>query len=116
MSAPERRAVTVGYVAFDERRMQQVQPRAEGWVQGLAVRAMGETVQKGQLLFTLYSPMLESAQQEYRDAQRIGNRTWSMLRASDCVRSASMPAPRDGWRVAAAPRVACRSMRRSAAS
>jgi Cu(I)/Ag(I) efflux system membrane fusion protein len=73
LSAPERRAVTVGYVAFDERRMQRVQPRAEGWIEGLSVRAMGETVQKGQLLFTLYSPMLESAQQEYRDAQRIGN-------------------------------------------
>jgi Cu(I)/Ag(I) efflux system membrane fusion protein len=72
-SAPERRAVTVGYVAFDERRMQRVQPRAEGWIEGLAVRAMGETVQKGQLLFTLYSPMLASAQQEYLDAQRIGN-------------------------------------------
>ena len=72
-SAPERRAVTVGYVAFDERRMQRVQPRAEGWIEGLSVRAMGETVQKGQLLFTLYSPMLESARQEYLDAQRIGN-------------------------------------------
>jgi Cu(I)/Ag(I) efflux system membrane fusion protein len=35
---------------------------------------MGETVKAGQLLFTLYSPMLESAQQEYLDAQRIGNR------------------------------------------
>jgi Cu(I)/Ag(I) efflux system membrane fusion protein len=72
-SAPERRAATVGYVAVDERRMQRVQPRAEGWIEGLAVRAMGETVQKGQLLFTLYSPMLASAQQEYLDAQRIGN-------------------------------------------
>jgi Cu(I)/Ag(I) efflux system membrane fusion protein len=73
-AAPERRAATVGYVAFDERRMRQVQPRAEGWIEGLAVRAMGETVKAGQLLFTLYSPMLESAQQEYLDAQRIGNR------------------------------------------
>jgi Cu(I)/Ag(I) efflux system membrane fusion protein len=73
-AAPERRAATVGYVAFDERRMRQVQPRAEGWIEGLAVRAMGETVEAGQLLFTLYSPMLESAQQEYLDAQRIGNR------------------------------------------
>jgi Cu(I)/Ag(I) efflux system membrane fusion protein len=34
---------------------------------------MGETVRKGQLLFTLYSPMLESAQQEYLDALKIGN-------------------------------------------
>ena len=74
MGAPERRAATVGYVAFDERRMRQVQPRAEGWIEGLAVRAMGETVKAGQLLFTLYSPMLESAQQEYLDALRIGNR------------------------------------------
>ena len=72
--APQRRAVTVGYVAFDERRMRQVQPRAEGWIEGLAVRAAGDTVRAGQLLFTLYSPMLESAQQEYLDAQRIGNR------------------------------------------
>jgi Cu(I)/Ag(I) efflux system membrane fusion protein len=74
IASPERRAATVGYVSFDERRMQQVQPRAEGWIEGLAVRAVGETVEKGQLLFTLYSPMLESAQQEYLDAQRIGNR------------------------------------------
>jgi Cu(I)/Ag(I) efflux system membrane fusion protein len=63
----------VGYVQFDERKVQQVRPRAEGWVEGLAVRAMGETVTKGQLLFTLYSPMLESAQQEYLDALEIGN-------------------------------------------
>ena len=65
---------TVGYVQFDERKVQQVRPRAEGWVEGLSVRAMGETVQAGQLLFTLYSPMLESVQQEYLDALKIGNR------------------------------------------
>jgi len=65
---------TVGYVQFDERRVQQVRPRAEGWVEGLSVRAMGETVSAGQLLFTLYSPMLESVQQEYLDALKIGNR------------------------------------------
>ena len=70
----DRRIEAVGYVSFDERRMQQGRPRAEGWVQGLAVRALGESVRAGQLLFTLYSPMLESAQQEYLDAQRIGNR------------------------------------------
>ena len=64
---------TVGYVQFDERRVQQVRPRAEGWVEGLSVRAMGETVKAGQLLFTLYSPLLESVQQEYLDALEIGN-------------------------------------------
>jgi Cu(I)/Ag(I) efflux system membrane fusion protein len=69
-----RRAETVGYVSFDERKVQQVRPRAEGWVEGLAVRTMGETGKAGQVLFTLYSPMLESAQQEYLDALQVGNR------------------------------------------
>jgi Cu(I)/Ag(I) efflux system membrane fusion protein len=73
-SSLERRVDAVGYVGFDEHKVQQVRPRAEGWVQGLAVRTMGEQVNAGQLLFMLYSPMLESAQQEYLDAQQIGNR------------------------------------------
>jgi membrane fusion protein, copper/silver efflux system len=68
-----RRVDTVGYVGFDERHVRQVRPRAEGWVESMAVRTMGETVHAGQVLFTLYSPMLESAQQEYLDALRIGN-------------------------------------------
>jgi membrane fusion protein, copper/silver efflux system len=68
-----RRGDAVGYVQFDERRVRQVRTRAEGWVEGLSVRAEGERVAAGQLLFTLYSPMLESAQQEFIDALRIGN-------------------------------------------
>jgi Cu(I)/Ag(I) efflux system membrane fusion protein len=68
-----RRAETTGFVTFDDRRVRQVRPRAEGWIEGLSVRAPGETVAAGQLLFTVYSPMLESAQQEYLDALRIGN-------------------------------------------
>jgi membrane fusion protein, copper/silver efflux system len=72
-SSLPRRVDTVGYVGFDERNVRQVRPRAEGWVESLAVRTMGETVRAGQVLFTLYSPMLESAQQEYLDALKIGN-------------------------------------------
>jgi Cu(I)/Ag(I) efflux system membrane fusion protein len=69
----ERRAETVGYLSYDERRVQQVRPRAEGWIEGLAIRAAGDPVEAGQLLFHLYSPVLESAQQEYLDALSIGN-------------------------------------------
>jgi Cu(I)/Ag(I) efflux system membrane fusion protein len=69
----ERRAETVGYLGYDERRVQQVRPRAEGWIEGLAVRAVGDPVEAGQVLFRLYSPVLESAQQEYLDALAIGN-------------------------------------------
>ena len=68
LAALPRRAQTVGFVSFDDRRVRQVRPRADGWIEGLSVRAMGETVEAGQLLFTVYSPMLESAQQEYLDA------------------------------------------------
>jgi len=68
-----RRAETTGFVTFDDRRVRQVRPRADGWIEGLSVRAPGETVTAGQLLFTVRSPMLESAQQEYLDALRIGN-------------------------------------------
>ena len=86
-----RRSETVGYVEFDERRVQQVRTRAEGWVEGLAVRSMGETVRAGQLLFTLYSPMLESVQQEYLDALKIGNR--DLIDASgDRLRSVGLDA------------------------
>jgi Cu(I)/Ag(I) efflux system membrane fusion protein len=73
LAALPRRAQTVGFVSFDDRRVRQVRPRADGWIEGLSVRALGETVSARQLLFTVYSPMLESAQQEYLDAIRIGN-------------------------------------------
>jgi Cu(I)/Ag(I) efflux system membrane fusion protein len=73
MGSLPRRANTVGYVGFDERRVRQVRPRAEGWVESLSVRTMGETVHAGQVLFTVYSPMLESAQQEDLDALKVGN-------------------------------------------
>lgn len=69
-----RQLETVGYVAFDERRIHEVRTRAAGWVEGLAVRATGESVKAGQPLFTVHSPTLAAAQQEYRDAQSIGNR------------------------------------------
>lgn len=68
-----RRVDTVGYVSFDERAIRQVRPRAEGWIERLEVRALGEQVRAGQPLFTVYSPMLDAAQREYRDALEIGN-------------------------------------------
>jgi len=72
-SALARRIEVVGNVQFDERTVRQVRPRAEGWIEGLAVHAVGEPVQAGQTLFTLYSPALASAQQEHLDALQIGN-------------------------------------------
>lgn len=56
---------TVGTVAVDENRLYDVNLRVSGWVTDLRVRALGDTVRRGQLLATLYSPELYAAQNEY---------------------------------------------------
>ncbi|OCB01297.1 efflux transporter periplasmic adaptor subunit, partial [Acidithiobacillus ferrivorans] len=63
---------TVGTVAVDENRVYSVTPRFSGWVTRLHVRAVGDPVQRGQVLAEIYSPELYSAQQEYLIARRQG--------------------------------------------
>lgn len=63
---------TVGYVAFDESQMWQINSRVSGWVQTLNVAAIGDKVVKGQVLFELYSPELVKAQEELLNAKRLG--------------------------------------------
>ena len=66
---------TVGTVAVDENRVYSVNPRFSGWVTRLNVRAVGDPVQRGQVLAEIYSPELYSAQQEYLIARRQGGAT-----------------------------------------
>ncbi|MDQ7073293.1 MAG: efflux RND transporter periplasmic adaptor subunit [Gammaproteobacteria bacterium] len=56
---------TVGYVQYDEDKLIHVHPRVEGWVEKLYVKASGDPVKRGQPLYTLYSPNLVNAQEEY---------------------------------------------------
>jgi len=70
-----RRVETVGYVSYDEDTLQHIHSRVDGWIETLAVKATGDPVQSGQLLFELYSPTLVNAQQEYLAALNGGNRT-----------------------------------------
>jgi Cu(I)/Ag(I) efflux system membrane fusion protein len=56
---------TVGIVTYDETRVAQVFSKVEGWIENLVVNYTGKLVQKGQPLFTLYSPDLVSTQEEY---------------------------------------------------
>ncbi len=65
-----RRIDTVGYLDWDERRISHVHVRTAGWIERLQVRALGERVAKGELLFEFYSPELVNAQQEYLLALR----------------------------------------------
>lgn len=61
----------VGRVEVDERRIHDVAPRFEGWIERLFVSATGDPVKKGQALFSVYSPELVSAQQELKIAERL---------------------------------------------
>ncbi len=60
-----RRIEAVGYLDYDETMMSHVHLRAEGWIERLLVKSEGAPVKKGQLLFELYSPTLNVAQEEF---------------------------------------------------
>lgn len=47
--------------------------RTKGWIVDLATDAVGDTVKKGDLLFTFYSPDLMTAQSDYLIGSRVGN-------------------------------------------
>ncbi len=55
---------TVGLLTVDEHRIEAIQVRAPGWVERLDVRAVGDSVRRGQLLAGVYSPDLLATQQE----------------------------------------------------
>ena len=69
----DRRIDTVGYVAYDERKLSHVHLRTDGWIEKLYVKSDGERVKKGDVLFELYSRELVNAQDEYLQALRGGN-------------------------------------------
>lgn len=55
---------TTGIVAFDEDNRAAIHSRVEGWIEKLHVKAIGDTVKKGQPLYDIYSPELVNAQEE----------------------------------------------------
>lgn len=65
-----RKVRAAGRVEIDERRLHNVAPKFEGWIERLHVNATGQPVAKGQPLFEVYSPELVSAQREYVVAAR----------------------------------------------
>ena len=56
---------TVGIVQADETRLTDVNVRVEGWIRDLRADYTGQPVTKGQVLFTLFSPDLLTAEREY---------------------------------------------------
>jgi Cu(I)/Ag(I) efflux system membrane fusion protein len=89
---------TVGYIAFDESKLWQTNVRVAGWVEKLHINAVGEKVQKGDVLFTLYSPELVKAQEELISAYKT-NRKGMVTAATD--RLATLGVDRDQVRAIA---------------
>ena len=81
---------TVGVVAVDETRVSTVQTKFSGWIEDLYIDFIGKQVERGQPLFSVYSPELVASQQEYLLA----------------LRNLEMNAPGEDWarRLAAAAR------------
>ena len=56
---------TIGVITYDETKVTRVHSKIEGWIDKLYVDYTGKLVEKGQPLFTIYSPDLLATQQEY---------------------------------------------------
>lgn len=65
-----RRIETVGFVGYDEHATSHIHMRVEGWIERLKVRAVGDKVSAGELLFELYAPEITIASSELLRATR----------------------------------------------
>ena len=59
----------VGTVTYDERLLSQVTLKFDGYIGDLVADYVGAPITEGQVLFTVYSPELVSAQQEYLETR-----------------------------------------------
>jgi Cu(I)/Ag(I) efflux system membrane fusion protein len=62
----------VGRVTWDETRLHDVSLKYQGWIGEVFADFVGQRVQQGQPLFTVYAPALVSAQEEYLESARRG--------------------------------------------
>jgi multidrug efflux pump subunit AcrA (membrane-fusion protein) len=70
-----RRIRAVGRVDYDERRVDHVHTKFQGWIERLHVEYVGEIVERGQPLLEIYSPELVSTQEELLQAARYRETT-----------------------------------------
>lgn len=78
-----------GRVVADPNLMVKLSPRVTGWVDQLFVAAPGETVQRGQPLYGLYSPQLLAAQEQFLSRYRQRNAA-DLLQAETQLRDLGM--------------------------
>jgi Cu(I)/Ag(I) efflux system membrane fusion protein len=56
---------TIGILDYDQKTIVSVNTKFEGWIEKARVNYIGEQVNKGDVLFEIYSPQLVTTQQEY---------------------------------------------------
>jgi Cu(I)/Ag(I) efflux system membrane fusion protein len=72
----------LGRVTYDESAFTDVNLKVSGWISKLLVNQTGQRVSLGQTLFTLYSPELYNAQQDFLLATASGSRVDQLARAA----------------------------------
>ncbi|PAU94319.1 efflux transporter periplasmic adaptor subunit [Aliifodinibius salipaludis] len=74
----------VGKVEYDEQKLFNVNPKVSGWVEQLHVDYTGKMVQRGQPLFSIYSPELVTTQREYllalKTRDKVGSSSFEQIR------------------------------------
>lgn len=74
----------VGKIEYDEQKLYNVNPKISGWVEHLFVDYTGKMVQRGQPLFSIYSPELMTTQREYllalKTREKLGASSFETIR------------------------------------
>jgi membrane fusion protein, copper/silver efflux system len=72
---------TVGYLDYNEEKLQRINIKFSGWVEKLYVDQTGQEVRKGQPMLSIYSPELVATQEEYllalKNAKNLEGSTFS---------------------------------------
>lgn len=109
------RIETVGFVGYDEHLTSHVHTRVDGWIEVLNVRAVGDRVRKGDVLFELFSPefgiasfdfiraskdgigiSLEAARNKLRSHGATDSQIAEIEETGEMARRIRVEAPRDG--------------------
>ncbi|TVP09090.1 efflux RND transporter periplasmic adaptor subunit [Shewanella sp. MSW] len=81
---------TVGQIDYDESQINHIHARVNGWIEKLKVKSVGDRVEKGQLLYEIYSPDLVNAQDDYLLAQETLKRSGNSANYQELLRKAGL--------------------------
>ncbi|MBO2639434.1 efflux RND transporter periplasmic adaptor subunit [Shewanella algae] len=81
---------TVGQIDYDESQISHIHARVNGWIEKLKVESVGDRVEKGQLLYEIYSPDLVNAQDDYLLAQDTLKRSGNSANYQELLRKAGL--------------------------